>query len=180
MNQNLYSGNESGYESRHEAEETLRLVAQLPAPEELTERVHRRLHAASTSGRRGFWSLWMPAQRLQFASAALLVVAVAGSAWTVRHAVRGGAATGQPALQSSGQSIVQQPARQPAPQASGFSTAGSEARPASLSPIKVPPAQKKKPSASRTLTRKTAKPGSAASGSTASVGPAQGQSGLKP
>jgi len=147
MNQNLYPENQSG----HEAEETLRLVAQLPPPADLTERVHRRLdHARLISPRRGFWSLWMPAQRLQYAGAALLVLAVAGSAWTVRHAGSGGASNGHPPIQPNVQPMVQ-PVVPSVGQGAGFGPASSEARPSNLNPIKVPPAPKKKPSASRPL-----------------------------
>ena len=152
MNQNLYPENQSG----HEVEETLRLVAQLPPPADLTERVHRRLdNAWLTSPRRGFWSLWMPAQRLQYAGAALLVLAIAGSAWTVRHAGSSGAAgssNGQPPVQPIAQPMVPS-----ASQGAGFGPASSEARPSNLNPIKVPPAPKKKPSASRPL-KHTPKP----------------------
>jgi hypothetical protein len=157
MNQNLNPENHSG----HEAEETLRLVAQLPPPADLTERVHHRLevqrldNARLTSPRRGFWSLWMPAQRLQYAGAALLVLAIAGSAWTVRHAGSGGASgssNGQPPVQPIARPLVPS-----ASQGAGFGPASSEARPSNLNPIKVPPAPKKKPSASRPLKR-TPKP----------------------
>ena len=158
MNQNLYPENQSG----HEGDETLRLVAQLPPPADLTERVHYRLEAQrrsetglSAAPRRGFWSLWMPAQRLQYAGAALLVLAIAGSAWTVRHAGSGGAAGS-----TNGQSPVQPIAQPMVPsvsQGAGFGPASSEARPSNLNPIKVPPAPKKKPSASRPLKR-TPKP----------------------
>jgi hypothetical protein len=151
MNQNLHT------ESPHEAEETLRLLAQLPPPADLTERVHYRLRDAQTaSERRGFWSLWMPAQRLQYAGAALLVLAIAVSAWTVRHVGSGGTAKGPAPLQSTGQPVAQP--IQPAPQRSDFVPASSETRPSNLTPIKVPPAPKKKPSASKPLTRRTPKP----------------------
>lgn len=159
MNQNLYPENQAG----HEGEETLRLVAQLPPPADLTERVHHRLEAQRrlenglSATTRGFWSLWMPVQRLQYAGAALLVLAIAGSAWTVRHAGNGvasGSSNGQPAVQPA------QPMAQPlVPSASqGFGTASSEARPSNLNPIKVPPAPKKKPSASKPLTKHAPKP----------------------
>ena len=150
MNQNLYPENQSG----HEGEETLRLVAQLPPPADLTERVHHRLeNARLTSPRRGFWSLWMPAQRLQYAGAALLVLAIAGSAWTVRHAGSGGVSNGQSPVQP-----IAQPMAPSVSQGSGFGPASSEARPSNLNPIKVPPASKKKPSASRPLTKRAPKP----------------------
>ncbi len=163
MNQNLYPENESG----HEVEETLRLVAQLPPPADLTERVHHRLEVQrrletglSAATRRGFWSLWMPAQRLQYAGAALLVLAIAGSAWTVRHAGSGGAAgssNGQPPVQPIAQPMAQ-PLVPSASQGAGFGPASSEARPSNLNPIKVPPAPKKKPSASKPLTKRAPKP----------------------
>jgi len=142
-----------------EAEETLRLVAQLPPPQDLTERVHQRLQdAQAIAPRRGFWSLWLPAQRLQYAGAALLVLAIAGSAWTARHTGSGTA---------KGQSPVQ-PVIQATPQ--GFGPASSEARPSNLKPIKVPPAPKKKPSASKVLKKRTPQPGAqAASDSKASA-----------
>jgi hypothetical protein len=88
--------------------------------------------------RRGFWSLWMPAQRIQFAAAAVLVVAVAGSTWSVYHShphagmqTGNGARTLSPAVQGSG----------------GFGTAGAERVPPTLNPIKVPTVPKKKPGA---------------------------------
>jgi hypothetical protein len=156
MTQNLYPENQSG-QSISEAEETLRLVAQLTPPADLTERVHYRLNDAQTaSERRGFWSLWMPAQRLQYAGAALLVLAIAVSAWTVRHVGSGGSAKGPAPLQSTGLPVAQP--IQPAPQRSGFVPAGSETRPSNLTPIKVPPAPKKKPSASKPLIKRTPKP----------------------
>ena len=160
MNQNLYPENQAGRPiPEMGVEETLRLVAQLPPPADLTERVHHRLEvqrrletAGSGATRRGFWSLWMPAQRLQYAGAALLVLAIAGSAWTIRHAGSGGVSgvsNGQPSVQ---------PLVPAASQGSGFGPASSEARPSNLNPIKVPPAPKKKPSASKPLTKHAPKP----------------------
>lgn len=165
MTQNLYSNREPD-PSVADAEETLRRVAELPPPAGLTDRVHYRLKdARAASARRGFWSLWMPAQRLQYAGAALLVLAIAGSAWTVRHTASGGSGKSQAPLQSTGKPIAQ-PIVQPAPpsvqQGSGFVPASSETRPSNLTPIKVPPAPKKKPSASRPLTKRTPKPGATA------------------
>lgn len=169
MNQNLNPENQSGRPiPEMGVEETLRLVAQLPPPADLTERVHYRLEAQRrletglpVATQRGFWSLWMPAQRLQYAGAALLVLAIAGSAWTVRHAGSGGASgasTGQPPVQPIARPLVPS-----ASQGAGFGPASSEARPSNLNPIKVPPAPKKKPSASRPLTKRTPKPSTAQS-----------------
>ena len=117
------------------AEETLRLVARLSPPEELTERVHRRI-AQGTPERRGFWSLWQPAQRLQFAGAAVLAIAVAGSLWSVSHRhLQPGTAKQVAAPQVA------------TPRTGDFVPAGAERVPPTLKPIQVPPAPKKKPSA---------------------------------
>jgi len=140
MTENLY---EAKYESSDEAGETLRLLAALPPPAELTERVHRRLaEAQAVPERRGFWSLWMPAQRFQFAAAAVLAVAVAGSMWNVYHGhpqTRPGARTASP---------VGSGTQAGAPDAGGGFDGAKAARvPPTLNPIKVPPAPKKKPGA---------------------------------
>jgi hypothetical protein len=114
-------------------ESTLRLLAQLSPPDGLSDRVHRRLaNAPEPAPARRFWSLWLPAHRLQFAGAAVLVTALAASSWTIlerRH----------PQLPAA-----QNPAPRPAaaPDSSAFSTAGSERRPSTLKAIKVPPTPK--------------------------------------
>lgn len=140
MTENLY---ESKHELGHEADETLRLLAGLPPPAELAERVHRRLaQAQAVPERRGFWSLWMPAQRFQFAAAAVLVIAVAGSMWNVHHAhpqTGPGARTASPAASGTQGSS---PAA-----GGGFDGAKAERVPPTLNPIKVPPAPKRKPGA---------------------------------
>jgi len=164
MNQNIQNPNsanplnEVSERTSSEAEHTLRLVAALPPPVELTDRVHRRLsHAQASLPRRGFWALWMPAQRLQFAGAAVLAVVFAGSAWSVFHAK--GGATGQvPAAHDTAS-----PVSPVSPTAGGFGTAGTERRPSTLTPIKAPPAPKKKPSASHAATKRTPKPDAAQS-----------------
>jgi hypothetical protein len=144
---NQFSG-----ESSPEPEHTLRLVAELPPPSELTDRVHQRLSDARTlHPHRRFWSFWMPAQRLQFVGAALLVVAFAGSTWSVYHA-KGGAPTRIPAPQN--------PPSPASPMTGGFGSAGAERHPSTLTPIKVPPAAKKKPSASHAAIMRTLKPDS--------------------
>ena len=142
MNKNLEDYN-LPKNSGHEAERTLRLVAELPPPEDLTDRVHQRLAVERESiaeregaARRGFWSFWQPARRLQFAGAALLAIAVAGSTWSVYHS-RNGA-----------QAVTPVAPKPVAPQGtSGFTPAGAERKPSTLKPIKVPPAPKKKPGA---------------------------------
>ena len=138
MTENLYNPNRSN-ESGHEADETLRLLAELPPPAELNGRVHRRLaierDVQGISARRGFWSLWMPAQRLQFAGAAVLVLAVAGSSWSVYHSrpqTGTGASSVPPVSRGSAVDSV-----------GGFGSAKAERVPPTLHPIKVPTAKKK-------------------------------------
>jgi hypothetical protein len=121
-------------------EATLRLLAQIPPPQGLADRVHRRLAAAPAPAPR-FWSLWLPAQRLQFAAAALLVTALAASSWTIYE-------NRQHTTPAARTTAPQPPSPQPS-DASSFTPAGAERLPASLKPIKVPPAPKKKPSATK-------------------------------
>lgn len=140
MNSNWDSGQYEGWET----EETLRQVAKMPAPEGLEERVQRRLDTEMLRGeerRRSVWSLWMPGRKLQFAGAAVLAAAVAGSAWSVYHGPRTG-----------GNAAVKQAAPAPAKSAaeSGFTPAGAVAVPHTLAPIHVAPAPKRKPGAAMT------------------------------
>lgn len=133
----------SDYQNKSQAEETLRLLAELPPPAELTDRVRYRLaHEQAKPVRRGFWSLWMPAQRLQYAAAALLVIAVAGSTWSVYRAHP------QPTAKTS--VPVASPAPNPGAATGSFGSAKVTRVPPTLNPIKVPPVPKKKPSASKT------------------------------
>jgi hypothetical protein len=123
--------------------ETLRLLAELPPPDGLNDRVHRRLDARmgeELTPQRGFWSLWMPVRRLQYAGVAVLVVALAGATWSVRHS-RDGVPGPQPVAPS-------------AVPGHAFGSAGAEAHPATLKPIVVPPAApKKKPGAGKAAKR---------------------------
>lgn len=156
MNWNRNS-NETGEGTPYDAEETLRQLAALPAPEDLTDRVHSRLHAAQTAPlRRGFWAYWLPAQRLQFAAAAALMLAVAGSTWTVYHR--------HP--QASAATQTTQPAVSPAPKSGGFATAAGERVPPTLKPIKVPPAPHRKPGAGHAAVKTAPKPAVAAPAAT--------------
>ncbi len=147
MTQNL----NSNYETNHYAEETLRLVAQLPPPAELAERVHRRLtFEGDAPVRRGFWSLWVPAQRVQFAAAAALVIAVAGPMWSVYHA--------HPQIGGSSTQAAPVPAPRALPgNSGGFGSAGAVRVPPTLHPIQVPTAPKKKPNPSRVLAKPSPK-----------------------
>ncbi len=164
----MMDGNGGTRRGESEPEETLRRLAGMPAPEGLEDRVHRRLRSVGpgqeTGGRlAGLWSLWMPVRRMQFAGAAMLAIAVAGSAWTVyrdggtRSAWTGPAGT--PATVP-----VEVPAK-------GFGAAAGRTVPETLTPIPVPDtgsrtisssatgiekpvgAKKKKPSAKRMARR---------------------------
>jgi hypothetical protein len=126
---------------RLEAEETLRRLASLPEPEALTGRVHARLAEASRPAaaapvRRGFWSHWQPAQRFQFAGAAALALAVAGSTWTLHRQHAQAGAGIQPAHPAA-----------VAPATGGFGAAGTARVPPTLNPIKVAPPPHRKPTA---------------------------------
>jgi hypothetical protein len=107
-------------------EETLRLIASLPAPEGLEERVHKALGAAPRNGRVLTWparfraraafeSNWMRAT-----AAAAIVFVVVGGGWGVYSRVEQG---------QSGKVVVM-PARVPA--AGGFSNAGAMRTPETL------------------------------------------------
>lgn len=132
---------ENSPKSVAEAEETLRQMALLSAPEGLTTRVHERLgqeriamaEATQNPERKGFWRLWLPAHRLQFAGAALLAGVVVVSTLSVRHHDAKSPVVGVPVPVQSG----------------AFGPAAAQGHPQSLTPIHVPAAQakKKKPSA---------------------------------
>ena len=126
-------------EKNQTVDDTLRLVSNLPVPTGLTDRVHRRIAAVQREPeRRPFWSLWQPVRRLQFAGAALIAIAVAGSTWGV---YRSGHVAGGSAITP----VIGPTTR--------FGTGAAQGRPTTLVPIKVPakvqPAAKKKPSAGR-------------------------------
>jgi hypothetical protein len=131
-------------------EETLRLLAELPPPAELTERVHRRIAEAQvTPERRGFWSLWLPAQRFQFAAAAALMIAVAGSTWSLYHR--------HPQAGTARQNPAPAPQQSAPASASHFDNAGAMRVPPTLKPIPVQRAPKKKPSASHAAAKPSPK-----------------------
>lgn len=132
----------SGDTPVNEALETLRLLAELPPPGNLEEHVYERLsRELAKPQERGFWSLWKPVQRLQYAAVAVLMAVIAVTGWTVmRHGASGPAGMNQP--------VSATPPVAPATSPSGFSNAGAERRPTVVKPIKVPPAPRKKPGAS--------------------------------
>ena len=117
--------NADGRDSYGPGEDTLRLIAVLPAPEGLADRVKAGLHAAPATGRVLMWrgplrpaAGWMYGSVVRGAAAAAIVCLVAGGGWRIYSHV-------QPA---SGAGIVGMPS--PAtPAGSGFSNAGATRRP---------------------------------------------------
>ncbi|MGD0787270.1 MAG: hypothetical protein ABR898_04745 [Terracidiphilus sp.] len=126
-----FSRDAAGGNGRGEAEATLRLIARLPAPEGLEERVRASLRAAPRRGRILAWpaafrpeSGWMRA-----AAAAAIVFVVAGGGWGVYSRVE----QRQPA-----RTVVLTP-RVPAP--GGFASAGAVRTPQTLNgPVVAHPA----------------------------------------
>ena len=108
-----------GKEAADSAEQTLRMIANLPAPEGLTERVQNRLRNAPRSSRRMAWPLaFAPVSRgnshaWRSAAAAAIVCVVAGGGWQIYAHV-------QP---SSSARVVVTP--EPVRPARGFSIGGS-------------------------------------------------------
>lgn len=115
MSQELNRVNEMGVTP---AEETLRLVARMPAPEGLEERVKARLKEEPRSGRVLVWPgtdrRWSQSALARSAAAAMIVCVVGGGAWSMYSHVqsRTNAARAMPA-----------PIRQVAP--GSFSNAGA-------------------------------------------------------
>ncbi|WP_263359999.1 hypothetical protein [Acidicapsa ligni] len=141
-----------------EAEHTLRLLANLPPPEGLTDRIHHRLRFAPEPRGMRFlnWRfLGQPAMGLQFAGAALVLVALAGGSWSLYH--RAGHV--QAVVPQTGNS-VSAPVNAPASpvESSGFRNAGAVRVPPTLTPLHVPPVPKKKPSAGHAVARHVAPP----------------------
>ena len=82
----------SNHSGGSEAEQTLRLIANLPAPEGLEDRVHAGLLAAPRGGRVLFWPApFSPASGwLRSAAAAAIVCVVAGGGWGIYSHVQPG------------------------------------------------------------------------------------------
>ncbi len=75
------------------AEETLRLIANLPAPKGLTERLQAELRQTSKTGRVLSWPArprrgWIHSSGLRGAAAAAIVCIVAGGAWTIASRIQ--------------------------------------------------------------------------------------------
>jgi hypothetical protein len=128
MNPNEYVGNKPVPSSTSpDADATLRLVAGLPAPEGLEDRVHARLRSAPNTARVIEWpsrfrveSPWM-----RSAAAAAIAFVVVGGGWGVYSRV-------QPAK------VIAMPSHLAAP--GGFSNAGAMRTPQTLNrPVLAPP-----------------------------------------
>jgi hypothetical protein len=148
MDSNWDAGQHEGWEAREgrQVEETLRMVARMPVPDGLEERVQRRLDVELLRGeqpRHSVWSLWMPARKLQFAGAGVLAAAVAISSWSVYHGQRRAANANAAAKQAA-------PAPAKSTAGSGFTPAGAVGVPHTLAPIHVAPAPKRKPDTAST------------------------------
>jgi len=107
-------------------EDTLRLIAGLPAPAGLEERVHKALGAAPRSGRVLAWPAGFRAKTalesnwMRAAAAAAIVFVVVGGGWGVYSRVQPGQAG----------KVVVMP--QPMPSSGGFSGAGAIRTPATI------------------------------------------------
>jgi hypothetical protein len=166
MNSNPHNpmNSDSGVNS---GEDTLRLIAGLPAPAGLEERVHKALRAAPRNGRVLGWpakfraktaleSNWMRA-----AAAAAIVFVVVGGGWGVYSRVQPGQA---------GKVIVMP---QPMPSSGGFAGAGAIRTPETLPGPKVRVQETKGPRDQGTeATKKPATPKKAATGQHPASAPA--------
>jgi hypothetical protein len=117
----------SSHEGIGEAERTLHVIAHLPAPEGLEERVKAGLRAAPRSARVLDWpairesgSSWMHGKAARAAAAAAIVFVVAGGGWGVYSRV-------QPPAQSK---VIVMPQRVNG--SGGFSSAGAMRTPQTL------------------------------------------------
>ncbi|MGB0063022.1 MAG: hypothetical protein WBP85_01135 [Terracidiphilus sp.] len=108
------------------AEQTLRLIAGLPAPEGLKERVHKALRAAPRNGRLLAWPAEMRSRisfrsnSMRTAAAAAIIFVVVGGGWGVYSRVQSG---------QSGKVIVMPT---PVTNTGGFSGAGAIRTPQTL------------------------------------------------
>jgi len=125
---NSGSGPNSGPNS---GDDTLRLIAGLPAPAGLEERVHKALRAAPRSGRILAWPAGFRAKTalesnwMRAAAAAAIVFVVVGGGWGVYSRVQPGQAG----------KVVVMPQRMPS--SGGFSGAGAIRTPATIPGPKV-------------------------------------------
>jgi hypothetical protein len=115
--------------ARFDAEETLRLVAKLPAPEGLEERVHAALRSAPRSARILEWPTRFAAEAawVRSAAAAAIAFVVVGGGWGIYSRVQTA-------------KVIVMPSHIAAP-GSGFSNAGARRTPQTLNGPAVPHAQ---------------------------------------
>ncbi|HVN93608.1 MAG TPA: hypothetical protein VMT38_07925 [Terracidiphilus sp.] len=110
--------------TRSSAEETLRLVAKLPPPDGLEERIHRKLDATPRRGRVLMWPSALRAENswMRGAAAAAIVFIVAGGGWGVYTRVQQsqpGKVMVMPAISGGfgGAGAIRQPQTLPGPKA---------------------------------------------------------------
>ncbi len=130
MNSNPHNPEESAAEN-HSGQETLRMIASLPTPEGLEDRVHKALRAAPRTGRVLVWPAGMRSRisfrsnSIRTAAAAAIVFVVVGGGWGVYSRVQ---------LGQSGKVVVM-PA--PVTNTGGFSGAGAIRTPETLPGPKI-------------------------------------------
>jgi hypothetical protein len=129
------------------AEETLRLVASVPAPEGLEERVQAALRAAPRTARVLTWpKVFRPENNwMRATAAAAIVFVVAGGGWGVYTRVE----RNQPAK------VIVMPPR--APEGGGFSGAGAIRVPQTLPGPTAPQPAKANPARPKTVTKAAAR-----------------------
>ncbi len=140
------------------AEETLRLIASLPAPDGLKDRVNAALNSAPRRGRVLAWpgpfrpeSGWM-----RTAAAAAIVFIVAGGGWGVYSRVESSRAGFAPVAQRQPAKVIVLPPRMPV--AGGFSGAGAMRTPVTLpGPVAPQHAKANEPTKANLARPKTAK-----------------------
>ena len=140
------------------AEVTLRMLARLPAPEGLEERVHAGLRAAPRRARVLAWPAPMTGEWMRAAAAAAIVCVVAGGGWGIYARVQPGQVT--PGMGGT---------RLAAP--GGFTEGGAVRRPQRLvGPTVSAPTGANAPAASATKTKAPIKPAAATGAKTGTVG----------
>lgn len=121
----------NGTENTNSGEETLRLIASVPAPEGLEDRVHKALRAAPRTGRVLAWPAGMRSRNplrsnsIRTAAAAAIVFVVVGGGWGIYSRVQ---------LVQNGRVVVM-PARMT--NTGGFSGAGAIRTPETLPGPKI-------------------------------------------
>jgi hypothetical protein len=143
MKSNPHNPNASG-ETQETGEATLRLIASLPAPAGLEERVHAALRRAPRGGRVLAWPSISQSGWMRTAAAAAIVFVVAGGGWGVYTRVE----QGQPAK------VIVMPPRMAGP--GGFSSAGAMRTPQTLTRPTAPATAKPPAVQPKTAAKKAA------------------------